>query len=302
MSKRYCPQCGKLLTENARFCIHCGNAIPDIDSESTEESAVLPSDSSGDDVSDSSSAESATNTSDESTTVPSSSAASSSSQGRQARQRKKKRKLPIGYLIFLALMLFILIWLINKKMTTPEPKPMHSLPSERPIINQDFVAVDSLDSLVQDTLYEDEISLLSPSLPRINIPEHPTPAPLEDDDTDYDDDVYSDPVPSTYTESSEYEVRPSTTLQLTTEQSVRNMLVSNRFVDPISSDVLTFRNNGNLLLKNGDTIAVDMEVSKLTKNSAVLDYYNDNKSWDIHLDITGHRKQLSWMENTYISD
>lgn len=289
MSKQYCPQCGKPLTDNAHFCLHCGSEVPKIPKESVQEqlsSKNLSTDSS-------------VELSDESP-LSESKASTASPHSNNIQRRLKKKKLPIGYLIFLAIILFILIWLIRKKLNSIDPPPMHSLPAERPY--RSVMGIDSIDSLYSDSIYDEDLSLLSPTLPQIVIPEHSSPAPLESEEEYYDDNSYDNPSLPTYTEQQSPEIRPSTSIQFTTEQSVRNMLVSNRFIDPLTSDVLTFRNNGNVLLKNGDTIAVDMEVAKLTKNSAILDYYDNNKSWDIQLDINGQHKKLSWMDNTYIAD
>ena len=290
MSKKYCPQCGKPLTDNALFCLHCGNEVPEIQEESIQESS-----SSRD-----SSLNSSENASDEKTLSKHQMPAVSPRPHTNPRLARKKKKLPIGYLIFLAIILFILIWLIRKKLNSVDPPPMHSLPSERP--HHSVLQIDSLDTLYSDISYNEDLNLLSPSLPHIVIPNHPSPLPPEIEEY-YNDDYTSDaPSLPAYTEQPAADIRPSTSIQFTTEQSVRNMLVSNRFVDPLTSDVLTFRNNGNVLLKNGDTIAVDMEVAKLSKNSAILDYYDNNKSWDIQLDINEQHKKLSWMDNTYIAD
>jgi len=286
MQTKFCPKCGKQSTEDARFCIHCGSKIPIIEMQETNE------------------IESSIETKEESTDYIISDSQSNSSKESviedelQSKSSKKRKKWPIGYLIFLVIILIILLWLINKKMTMQDPPPMHSLPNERPQIEKTYIPADSLDSLSLYSVSEDELSLLSPTLPQINLNPVVPPPSIETDE-------YYDDEPDSYdyvTPSIPSEPKPARSLQLTTEQSVRNILVSNRFIDPISSDVLSFRNNGNLLLKNGDTIAVDMEVQNLAPTSAILNYYNDNNSWDIHLDISGPTKKLSWMDNTYIAD
>ncbi len=286
MLKQYCPQCGKSLTENARYCINCGNPIPQLDDITPDD---VTTDTQAEDSKRNVSSTKSTITSNHQNSKPNTS----------NKNKKNKKNWHIGYWIFLIIILSILIFLINKKLNAVAPKPMHSLPNERPIISNNYILTDSLDSTTIEPTKE--LELLTPTLPHLNIQSDKTASPLEIED-DYEEYSSEDESAQTPPSVSNTSQRASTSIQLTTEQSVRNLLISNRFVDPVSSDVLTFRNNGNILLKNGDTIATDMEVFKLSNTSATLDYYDDNKSWDIKLDISGQQKKLNWMENTYISE
>lgn len=223
---------------------------------------------------------------------------SASPQSSKSSEKKLWKKLPIGYLIFLLILLLILGWLIDKKVNAPEEKPMRSLPSEKPVETYNYKLLpDSSILLVNDSV----ISVLSAELPKVLTHEY-TPAELglmDDDPTPVDDysDYASTPVvPSTQSTS-------SNTLKLTTEQSVRNLLISNRFVNYSTSDVLTFSKNGNELLLNGEPLTVEMEVSKMGSDQATLNYYDDNNtSWDVELDLSGSTKSLRFMDATYVSD
>lgn len=291
MNIQECPKCGKPLVDNANFCMHCGNKIPkEINASEKEQSTDKESLSS-------------TQINDISHEKQDKALSADKTEKKSENNKRKLNKWPVSYLIFLAIITFILIWLVIKKINAIEEKPMHSLPSERPQLFKDY---DILDSLSNDTIYGDEVSLLSPELPKIRINDIPVPV-HRDNYSDYSD--YSEEYPDN-SNNQEYSYnntnssnKTNQTIQLTTEQSIRNLLVSNRFVDPITSDVLTFRNNGNTLLKNGDTLAIEMEVSKLNTNNAILDYYDSaNTSWDIQLDVSGQSKKIKMMDNTYISD
>lgn len=289
MNIKECPKCGKPLAENANFCMHCGNEISkEVKASETEPSTDKESLSS-------------TQMKENSQQTQENALSAVKPEKKQENNESKKTKLPVGYLIFLAIITSILIWLINKKINAVEEKPMHSLPSERPQLYKDF---DIIDSLSNDTIYAEEVSLLSPELPKIRIKEISNPVQTDNysDYSDYSEDYQVNTNYQDYSINNNSN-RPNRTIQLTTEQSIRNLLVSNRFVDPITSDVLTFRNNGNTLLKNGDTLAIEMEVSKLNTNTAILDYYDSaNTSWDIQLDVSGQSKKIKMMDNTYISD
>lgn len=274
MSKIYCPQCGAELPEASKYCYQCGSKLPEHLSSSSTENSL-----SGAPVMSSSAAQQN----------------SSSSLARAKRKRKKKNR-HIAYFIFLGLISLALIYLINRKMNAEEEKPLQSLPGERPHTNQNFQLLDSLEA--NDTIYSDEISLLSPELPPLNI-SVPSPAPLEVyeepesyNDSYAEDDYIPSPAPT-----------PKPSLSLSTEQSVRNMLISNRFVDPTTSEVITFTNNGNVLMKDGEAQTSEMEISTLSGNNAILNFYDDNNnSWDVSLDISGDTKRLKMMDNTYISN
>ena len=211
--------------------------------------------------------------------------------------KKIWKKLPIGYIIFLLLLLFVLFWLIDKKVNAPEEVPMHSLPSEKPVESINYKLLpDSSIVIVSDS----DISLLSAELPSVLTHEY-TPSELgvdlgTDEDVPYDDyipDVVSSP--SRHTESQG--------LKLTTEQSIRNLLISNRFINQNTSDILTFSKNGNELLLNGESLTTEMEVASMGSSAATLNFYDDsNTSWDVELDITGTNKSLRFMDVIYISD
>ncbi len=208
----------------------------------------------------------------------------------------KKKDRHIAYWIFIGICALILGWLIQKKINMPEEKPLKSLPGERPASDPGYRIIDDKDN---DTIYADEISLLSPELPKVRVSDPVAPPAYEsyeDDADDYDD--YS-----AYTPSPVSAPAPFPSLKLTTEQSVRNMLISNRFVDPESSEVITFTNNGNVLLRNGEAQTSEMEVDQLSDNLAVLNFYDDdNSSWDVQLDVSGDTKKLRMMNVTYTSN
>ena len=217
-------------------------------------------------------------------------------------KKKKKKNYHIGYLIFLAILLGIMFWLIHKKATLPEEKPMKSLPSERPQQYRDYTLIDSLGE--NDTIYAEEISLLSPELPKLHIKE-PLPTRTDNiEDWRSDDDDYDDVEP-TYSAPASPPPAPTPIppVSLKTEQSVRNMLISNRFVDPTTTDILTFTNNGNVMMKNGDALTTEMEVHEISGNKAVMYFYDEsNNSWDVSLDVSGPHKRLQLMDQEFSSD
>ena len=282
MSQKYCPECGAQVPENSKYCFHCGTKLPFMEGDSVTKSDT------------SSSTTDTPSTAAETTVAP-----IAASSPRRRKKKKKKKEYHIGYFIFLGLITALMLWLIHKKANLPEEKPMKSLPSERPKSNMDFHLVDSLQNDSVAPLDQD-LSKLMPELPKINI-KAPVIAHQEDvfvPDNDNDDDL--DNI-STYTPPS----RPAPTppVMMSTEQSVRNMLLSNRFVDPVSTDVITFTNNGNVLMKNGEALTSEMEVNQLSGNKAVLYFYDDdNNSWDVSLDVSGSHKKLVLMNQEYTSD
>lgn len=281
MSQKYCPNCGEQIPEDSKFCYHCGHKLPLAEAP---DSPSAQSNTSG------SAAASAT-------AVP-----NDAVRRKNKKKKKKKKDYHIGYFIFLALLLSLMLWLIYKKANLPEEKPMKSLPSERPQQYLDYTLDDSLGQIHQnDTIYQDEISLLSPELPKVRVSTPPTPAPLPDDRWDSaseDDEQESEPV---YTAPPA--PKPVPQVMLKTEQSVRNMLLSNRFVDPVSTDVITFTDNGNVMLKNGEAMTNEMEVNQISGNKAVMYFYDDNNnSWDVSLDVSGTHKRLLMMDQEFTSD
>ena len=65
----------------------------------------------------------------------------------------------------------------------------------------------------------------------------------------------------------------------------------------------TQRRIGNVLMKDGEAQTSEMEISTLSGNNAILNFYDDNNnSWDVSLDISGDTKRLKMMDNTYISN
>ena len=217
---------------------------------------------------------------------------------KKKKKKKKKKETHIAYFIFLALITALMLWLIHKKANLPEEKPMKSLPSERPKSNLDYHLVDSLspDSIAPK---DQDLSQLMPELPKIEV-KTPVIAHHEDvyipDNNDDEDDYNATYIPPT-------KPAPTPPVTMVTEQSVRNMLLSNRFVDPVSTDVITFTNNGNVMMKNGEAMTSEMEVNQLSGNKAVLYFYDeDNNSWDVSLDVSGSHKKLVLMNEEYISD
>lgn len=280
MSQKYCPNCGEQIPENSKFCYHCGHKLP-----YTESMVETP-------------ANDAESNATASVATP---VAANGSRKKLSKKKKKKKDRHIGYFIFLALILGFMLWLIHKKSTLPEEKPMKSLPSERPRQYLDYSLIDSTLQQQNDTIYQDEISLLSPELPKIRVS---TPVvaqtPVEDKWTDDDDDDESTSEPAYSVPPAPKPVPP---VMLKTEQSVRNMLLSNRFVDPVTTDVITFTDNGNVMLKNGEAMTTEMEVNQITGNKAVMYFYDDtNNSWDVSLDVSGPHKRLHMMDQEYSSD
>lgn len=211
-------------------------------------------------------------------------------------ETKKKKNRHIGYFIFLAIITSFLIFLIYKKVTLPEEKPMKSLPEERPVKKTEYVLLDS--SARGDTIYEEEISLLSPELPKVRV--HDPVAATAAGDLMADDGDIDEPAA---TETQVHKPTPQPSVTLKTEQSVRNMLLSNRFVDRTSGEVITFTNNGNVLVKNGQAQTSEMEMQNLSGNKAVMYFYDDrNNSWDVTLDVSGQYKRLEYMNNMYTAE
>lgn len=209
---------------------------------------------------------------------------------------KQKKNRHIAYFIFIGICALILGWLIHKKINMPEEKPLRSLPGERPVSDPGYRIIEGDEN---DTIYADEISLLSPELPKIRVSD-PVAPPAYDSYDDADDD-YDDY--SAYTPAPAPTPAPVPSLKLATEQSVRNMLISNRFVDPESAEVITFTNNGNVLLRNGEAQTSEMEVDQLSGNLAVMNFYDDNNSsWDVQLDVSGDQKKLTMMNVTYTAN
>ena len=209
---------------------------------------------------------------------------------------KQKKNRHIAYFIFIGICALILGWLIHKKINMPEEKPLRSLPGERPVSDPGYRIIEGDEN---DTIYADEISLLSPELPKIRVSD-PVAPPAYDSYDDADDD-YDDY--SAYTPAPAPTPAPVPSLKLATEQSVRNMLISNRFVDPESAEVITFTNNGNELLRNGEAQTSEMEVDQLSGNLAVMNFYDDNNSsWDVQLDVSGDQKKLTMMNVTYTAN
>ena len=213
-------------------------------------------------------------------------------------EAKKKKNRHIAYFIFIGICAFILGWLILKKINMPEEKPLKSLPGERPSTDPGYRIIEGNDN---DTIYADEISLLSPELPKVRVTDPIIPPSYNDYDEENDADEYDDY--SAYVPSTASVPVAAPSLKLTTEQSVRNMLISNRFVDPESSDVITFTNNGNVLLRNGEAQTSEMEVDQLSGNLAILNFYDDNNtSWDVQLDVSGETKKIRMMDVTYTAN
>ncbi len=276
MSQKYCPNCGEQIPENSKFCFHCGHKLPNPDG-STDTSSEAD------------------------TSAAATTTAAAGTRKKSVKKKKKKKDNHIGYFIFLALILGIMLWLIHKKSTLPEEKPMKSLPSERPKQYLDYSLLDSTLQQQNDTIYQDEISLLSPELPKIRVTTPvvaKTPADDSWADDDDDDETASEPAYSVPPAP-----KPVPQVMLKTEQSVRNMLLSNRFVDPVSTDVITFTDNGNVMLKNGEAMTTEMEVNQISGNKAVMYFYDDsNNSWDVSLDVSGSRKRLYMMDQEFSSD
>lgn len=280
MSQKYCPNCGEQIPEESKFCYHCGHKLPT--AESTDTPSAQP----------------------DTTGIAASAATAGSNNAvrRKPKKKKKKKNYHIGYFIFLALLLSLMLWLIYKKANLPEEKPMKSLPSERPQQYLDYTLDDSLGQIHQnDTIYKDEISLLSPELPKIRVTTPAPPAPQPDDRWDSDDE--EDEMGTEPAYSAPPAPKPVPQVMLKTEQSVRNMLLSNRFVDPVSTDVITFTDNGNVMLKNGEAMTNEMEVNQISGNKAVMYFYDDsNNSWDVSLDVSGPHKRLQMMDQEFTSD
>ena len=283
MAHKYCPNCGEQIPEESKFCYHCGHKLTTAETTDTQST---PADTESKDATR---------------------AAAASGTGdvvrRKSKKRKKKKKnYHIGYFIFLALLLSLMLWLIYKKANLPEEKPMKSLPSERPQQYLDYTLDDSIGQPLQnDTIYLDEISLLSPELPKIRVSTPVIPTPPADDqwDSGEDDDVQE--AEPTY--SAPPAPKPVPQVMLKTEQSVRNMLLSNRFVDPTTTDVITFTDNGNVMLKNGEAMTNEMEVNQISGNKAVMYFYDENNnSWDVSLDVSGPHKRLQMMDQEFSSD
>ena len=280
MSQKYCPECGEQVPENSKYCFHCGTKLPFMEGDSVTKSDT------------SSSTTETPSTAAETTVAP-----IAASSPRRRKKKKKKKEYHIGYFIFLGLITALMLWLIHKKANLPEEKPMKSLPSERPKSNVDFHLLDSIsgDSVAP---IDQDLTKLMPEMPKIEVKApvvaHQEDAfvPDNDDEEDYNA-TYTPPAKPT----------PTPPVTMVTEQSVRNMLLSNRFVDPVSTDVITFTNNGNVLLKNGEAMTSEMEVNELSGNKAVLYFYDDdNNSWDVSLDVSGQHKKLKLMDQEYTSD
>ncbi len=280
MSQKYCPECGEQVPENSKYCFHCGTKLPFMDGESVAASDTAAS-----------TADTPTNSSAEKGLT------AAASPRPKKKKKKKKKSYHIGYFIFLGLITALMLWLIHKKANLPEEKPLKSLPSERPKSNMDFHLLDSIygDSVAP---IDQDLTKLMPEMPKIEVKApvvaHQEDAfvPDNDDEEDYNA-SYTPPAKPT----------PTPPVTMVTEQSVRNMLLSNRFVDPVSTDVITFTNNGNVLLKNGEAMTSEMEVNELSGNKAVLYFYDeDNNSWDVSLDVSGPHKKLKLMDQEYTSD
>ena len=284
MSQKYCPECGEALAIQSKFCYHCGYKLP---SALIESDATSNSDTTVIDESDTTSPRS-----EKETPQP--------KKKKKTNKKKKKKNYHIAYFIFLSIIIGILLWLIHKKSTLPEEKPLKSLPSERPKNAIDYSLVDSIENT--DSIPGEEISLLSPELPKIQISTPQPPTNADDLLSDNYDDTDEEEVPQVeYNTPSKPTPTPS--LSLNTEQSVRNILLSNRFVDPITTDVITFTNNGNVLMKNGESVTSEMEVVNISGNKATMNFYDDtNSSWDVVLDVSGSHKKLHMMDQEYTSD